>query len=62
LYYPNIPIFFGPFSKTKSDRCEPGDILIDDRLSNITAWMGRGGRAILHRDYETTLSKLKAFG
>jgi len=62
LYYPNIPIFFGPFSKTKSDRCEPGDILIDDRLSNITAWMGRGGRAILHKDFTTTLSKLKTFG
>ena len=62
LYYPNIPIFFGPFSKSKAERCEPGDILIDDRLSNITAWMGRGGRAILHKDFNTTLSKLKAFG
>jgi 5'(3')-deoxyribonucleotidase len=62
LNFPNIPVFFGPFSKDKWQRCEPGDILIDDRLSNVTEWMGRGGRAILHRDYETTLSKLKAFG
>ena len=61
LHFPNIPIFFGPFSNTKALRCEPGDIFIDDRLSNITDWMGRGGRAILHKDYATTLSKLKAF-
>jgi 5'(3')-deoxyribonucleotidase len=60
-YYPTIPVFFGPFSKDKWQRCEPGDILIDDRLSNITAWMGQGGRAILHKDYATTISKLKSF-
>ena len=60
-YFPTIPVFFGPFSKDKWQRCEYGDILIDDRLSNITAWIGQGGRAILHKDYTTTISKLKSF-
>lgn len=60
-YYPTIPVFFGPFSKDKWQRCEPGDILIDDRSSNIVAWIGRGGRGILHRDYNTTISMLKSF-
>jgi hypothetical protein len=60
-YYPNIPVFFGPYSQDKWQRCESGDILIDDRLSNITAWMGKGGRAILHKDYASTIAHLKSF-
>lgn len=60
-YYPTIPVFFGPFSKDKWQRCEPGDILIDDRVSNITAWMSKGGRGILHRKYDTTIAMLKSF-
>lgn len=42
-YFPGIPCFIGPYSHEKVKRCEPGDILIDDRISNITAWNEAGG-------------------
>lgn len=59
--FPTIPVFFGPFSKDKAQRCELGDILIDDRVSNITSWMSKGGRGVLHRKYDTTIAMLKSF-
>lgn len=59
LHFPTIPVMFGPFSKDKHVHCKPGDILIDDRSSNIVEWLGKGGHGILHRDYPTTMSMLK---
>ena len=56
--FPGIPVFFGPYSADKQHHYKPGDILIDDRVSNIDEWPGIG---ILH-DYnniEATLTKLK---
>lgn len=57
-YFPGIPVFFGPFSKDKHTHCKPGDILIDDRASNIEEWTAAGGIAIFHKDLETTLAEL----
>ena len=57
-YFPGIPVMFGPFSKDKHMHCRPGDILIDDRKSNIEEWAAAGGIAILHTDYNTTLAAL----
>lgn len=54
-YFPGIPVFIGPRSFEKVLRCKPGDILIDDRLSNITEWKNAGG--LSHR--YTTWPKCK---
>ena len=43
-YFPDIPVHFGPFSDSKHQHCQPGDILIDDRKSNIEQWTAAGGR------------------
>lgn len=34
-YFPTYKVNFGPFSTDKWKWCKPGDILIDDRVSNI---------------------------
>ena len=60
LYFPNIPVFFGPFSKDKHVHCRPGDILIDDRLSNIEEWRAAGGIAIHHTNIDATLYELSS--
>jgi len=57
-HFPGIPVFFGPFSKDKHQHCKPGDILIDDRASNIEEWAAAGGIAIFHKNLETTLAEL----
>ena len=57
-YFPDIPIHFGPFSKNKWQHCQPSDILIDDRLSNIEEWRVAGGIAIHHTNIEATLYEL----
>ena len=49
-YYPGIPVWFGPHSNEKCLHCRPGDILIDDRASNVHEWTTAGGIGILHHD------------
>jgi 5'(3')-deoxyribonucleotidase len=50
-YFPGIPVFFGPRSYEKAARCTPGDILIDDRLSNVNEWREAGGVAFQYRNW-----------
>ena len=57
-HFSNIPVHFGPFSKNKWIHCTPGDILIDDRISNITEWSNAGGNAILLETFEHTIESL----
>jgi 5'(3')-deoxyribonucleotidase len=49
-YYPDIPVMFGPYSKDKHTHCTPGDILIDDRSSNINEWIDAGGIGLLYKN------------
>jgi 5'(3')-deoxyribonucleotidase len=57
-YFPGIPVMFGPFSRDKHVHCQAGDILIDDRKSNIEEWQAAGGKAILHTDFVSTMEQL----
>ena len=59
--FPTIPVMFGPYSKDKHVHCRPGDILIDDRKSNIDEWRISGGLGILHTDYDSTIEQLNYF-
>lgn len=53
----NVKVNFGPYSKDKWKHSNPGDILIDDRRSNILDWEHKGhGIGIVHytHDYPRT--------
>lgn len=50
--FPNIPVFFGPYSHDKHHHCQPGDILIDDRTSNCVEWRLVGGIAHQYTTWE----------
>jgi 5'(3')-deoxyribonucleotidase len=59
--YPKIPVMFGPYSDDKSHHCRAGDILIDDRTSNIMQWRAVGGIGILHKgNLDNTLQELRS--
>lgn len=60
-YFSNIPVHFGPHSNQKWRHCNKGDILIDDRPSNIEEWNKAQGIGILHKGNlsETLMNILK---
>ena len=47
-YFPGMKMDIGPYSRDKQKWCIPGDILIDDRPSNIAEWAAAGGIAVYH--------------
>ena len=51
-YFPGIPMFIGPYAKDKHNFCKPGDVLIDDRLSNCEDWARAGGRAYQYTTWQ----------
>jgi 5'(3')-deoxyribonucleotidase len=55
--YPEITVWFGPYSVDKAQHCTSAeDILIDDRPSNIEAWRAAGGRAVhVTQDYDKAI-------
>lgn len=60
-YYPDIPVWFGPYSRDKSRHCNPGDILVDDRKDNCESWRDAGGLAIrVTADYDLALEQLQS--
>jgi len=55
-YFPGMKMNIGPYSRDKQKWCEPGDILIDDRPSNIAEWTAAGGIAVYHTgDVDATI-------
>ena len=59
-HFPGVPINFGPFSRDKQKWFKTaGDILIDDKPSNVEEWHAAGGIAIYHRgDFAKTINLL----
>jgi len=60
---PDIKVNFGPFSADKWKHAKPGDVLVDDRHSNIQEWINHGmGFGILHEytDHTKSVSALKS--
>lgn len=58
-YYPGIKMNIGPFSRDKQNWCKPGDILVDDKWTNIEQWYAKGGIAIFHEgDFDITIKNL----
>lgn len=50
-HFPGIPVFIGPYSYDKWRHCKPGDILIDDRISNCHEWESVGGQAHIYKNW-----------
>jgi 5'(3')-deoxyribonucleotidase len=58
-YFPGMKMDIGPYSHDKQKWCRPGDILVDDRPSNIEQWTAVGGIAIYHTgDVDGTIKEL----
>ena len=52
-HFPSVPVFFGPRSSEKVDRCKGANsILIDDRKDNCKQWIAAGGRAHQYKNWE----------
>ena len=59
-HFPTIPVWFGPYSQDKQQRAAPGQILVDDRITNINEWTAQGGRGIhFHRNPDEVLAELR---
>ena len=55
-YFPNTVVNFGPYSKDKQKWARIGDILIDDKPSNVLEWGQAGGIPVYHyKDYDNTI-------
>ncbi len=62
FFFPDIPVMFGPYSKDKHHHCRRGDVLIDDRTSNIEEWTAAGGFGIQYnvtQDVKKTLEQIR---
>lgn len=58
-YFPGMRMDIGPYSHDKQKWCSPGDILVDDRPSNIEQWKAAGGFAIYHTgDVDATIKRI----
>lgn len=58
-YFPGMRMDIGPYSHDKQKWCSPGDILVDDRPSNIEEWKAAGGIAIYHTgDVDATIKQI----
>jgi len=49
-------------SREKSDHCNPGDILIDDRTDYKHLWEAKGGVYIVHTSAKESIRQLKTMG
>jgi 5'(3')-deoxyribonucleotidase len=61
-HFPDIAVHFGPYSEDKQIHAQPGDILVDDRWSNIEQWRTRGGVGIKvsGRDLDQAILELRS--
>jgi 5'(3')-deoxyribonucleotidase len=59
--WPEVRVHFGPYAHDKQHHAKPGDILVDDRTSNIQEWRAVGGVAVqVTRDYALALTQLNS--
>lgn len=57
-YFPNLEMIVCESKDKRKHMKAPGDILIDDWTKHMNAWIGAGGRWILHRSAEQSLKEL----
>lgn len=60
LNFPGIKMEIGPYSKDKQKWARWGDILVDDKQSNVEEWKEAGGISIYHTgNFKNTIDNLK---
>lgn len=60
-HFPGLEVILGPYSRDKWKHAKFGDILIDDRQSNIKEWKEKGnGIGILYKNTNDTINNLKS--
>jgi 5'(3')-deoxyribonucleotidase len=61
IFGDNVTVVIGPYSADKWKHAKPGDILIDDRTDNISAWVTKGsGIGVYHRHIKDTIALVKS--
>ncbi len=61
-HFPDVTVRFGPYAKDKQHHARLGDILVDDKPSNIEEWQRAGGTAIpVTDDYDVALIMLEKY-
>lgn len=61
-HFKGLHVKIGPFSRDKWKHAKDGDILIDDRKSNIKEWQKNAGQfAILHKNAVDSLALLRNY-
>ena len=62
-YYPDLPVYFGPYSRDKAHHCRTSqDILVDDRRDNCEQWQAAGGVTVpvTRTNHSEVLAQLQA--
>jgi hypothetical protein len=54
---PGTPVFFEDEKWYYAHNAD--DVLLDDQIENVEPWRAKGGSAILHKDYATTIAEFK---
>jgi hypothetical protein len=60
-HFPGVPVIT-TLAALKREHCEPGDVLVDDRLDHRRAWETAGGLFIHHVSAAASIEALKAAG
>jgi hypothetical protein len=60
-HFPGVPVIT-TMAALKREHCEPGDVLVDDRIWHRKAWEDAGGHFIHHVSAEASIAALKAAG
>lgn len=60
-HFPDLVVRFGPYSQDKQQHCTKGDLLVDDRESNLREWEARGGLTVAVKagEYSRAINRLK---
>lgn len=60
-HFPGVPVIT-TLAALKREHCEPGDVLVDDRLQHARAWEEAGGLFIHHVNAAASITALEAAG
>jgi hypothetical protein len=60
-HFPGVPVI-ATLAVMKREHCQPGDVLVDDRLQHRKLWEDAGGLFIHHTSAQSSIAALKAAG
>ena len=60
-HFPDVPVIT-TLAALKREHCQPGDVLVDDRIWHREAWEDAGGHFIHHVSARASIAALRAAG